>query len=134
MQLLTCTSTFTVPGSPNITVDTTVDSSISLSWSDPEDSVVTSYEVEWISDDCPEDVDEDNDTTTGTSYTIDSVRGDSSYNISVNAINAAGSSPSDRVTTKTNELGKEWHSCDYTYYIHNVFYTCPSSYCCPHFC
>ena len=101
------TSASIVPVSPDVSVDTAVDASVSLSWSVPSDSVVTSFELVWISDDCPEDVDEGNATTTSTSYTIDALRGGTIYNITVSSTNAAGTSPRNRVTAKINELGKE---------------------------
>ena len=57
----------TVPNKPSININNLIltSTTISLSWSVPIDSVVTSYEVMWISDDCPDDVDEGNATTTG---------------------------------------------------------------------
>ena len=103
-------SASTVAGSPNISVVTIVNTSVSLSWSVPSDSVVTSYEVMWKSDDCPDDVDEGNATTTSNSYTIGDLRGGTSYNITVSATNAAGTSTGDKVTANTNELGKKLHS------------------------
>ena len=88
-------------------------SSISLSWSVPNGSVVTSYEVMWISNDCLEDegsanslIDaKDNATTLGTSYIID-LRPGNVYYITVSATNSAGTSSSDRATAKTDELGE----------------------------
>lgn len=91
-------------------MDTIANSSISLSWSVSIDSVVTSYEVIWISGDCPGDVDEGNSTTTATSYTIDDLRAGRRYNISVSATNSAGTSSSDTVTAETTEQGTG--SCD----------------------
>ena len=95
-----------VPGNPNVSVDTTTNSSISLSWSVPSGSVVTSYEVVWISDDCPKDVDEGNATINDTSYTIDGSRAGITYNITVSATNSAGTSTSDKVAAGTDEFGE----------------------------
>ena len=86
-------------------MDTIVNSDISLSWSVPSDSVVTSYEVVWISDDCPGGVAKGSATTTGTNYTI-ALRGATTYNITVSATNSAGTSNSDTVTAETRELSK----------------------------
>ena len=83
--------------------------SISLSWSVPSDSVVTSYEVMWQRDTtvgCPGG-DEDSDTITGTSYDITGLEEDSSYSITVRASNTAGSSEdSNTVTAMTLEAGE----------------------------
>ena len=115
-----CTSASTVPGSPNVSVDNILNSSISLSWSIPSDSVVTSYEVEWRSEDCPEDVDEDNDTTNDTSYTIDDLRAGTAYNITVSASNSVGMATADKVAAETDELGESTTpiiSCHFSLYF-----------------
>ena len=87
-------------------MDTIVNSDISLSWSVPSDSVVTSYEVVWISDDCPGGVARGSATTTGTNYTISALRGATTYNITVSATNSVGTSSGDTVTAETRELSK----------------------------
>ena len=77
--------------------------SISLSWSVPSGSVVTSYEVEWQRDtsgDCS-DQDEDSATVTDTSYDILGLNGGSGYTVTVTASNNAGSS---KRTTATRTL------------------------------
>ena len=85
----------------------TTSTSITISWSISSDSVVDSYEVMWSSEQCPNDVDEGdtiiNDGSTAT-YTINNLRGGTSYNITVTATNAAGTSD-DTITVKTMEGG-----------------------------
>ena len=72
--------------------------SISLSWSVPSDSVVTSYEVMWKADEMK---DEGNKTITeSTKYTISDLRQGTSYSITVSAINSAGTS-TNAVTAQT---------------------------------
>ena len=109
---------FTLPDSPSIAFPLALDSptismnpsttstSITISWSISSDTVVDSYEVMWSSVQCPNDRDEDNHTITdgSTSYTIDNLRGGTSYNITVIATNTAGSS-NDTTTAKTMEGG-----------------------------
>ena len=82
-------------------MDYTTATSISLSWSVPTNSVVDSYEVVWITNDCPHDVDEGNVTVTETSYIMMGLREGTSYTITVSATNLAGSSSSDSVTDET---------------------------------
>ena len=88
-------------------VQTTTATSITISWSISIDSVVDSYEVMWSSEQCPNDVDEGNATINdGSTATIDNLREGTSYNITVTATNAAGTSlPSAQVTIQTNEIG-----------------------------
>ena len=82
-----------VPGHPNVSVTSTTVDSISLSWSVPSGSVVTSYEVMWQRDTSRECPSEGSTTITGgsTSYEIMGLAGISNYTISVTATNAAGS-------------------------------------------
>ena len=94
-----------VPGQPNVNVDNTTTTSISLSWSVPIDSVVDSYEVAWVSSECPDDIDEGSATTNETSYIIEGLREGANYSITVSATNSAGTSPRDSVTGETVELG-----------------------------
>ena len=94
-----------VPGQPSVSVGTTTATSISLSLSVPTGSEVDSYEVMWSTNECPDDVDEGSATITETSYTIDGLRGNTSYTITVSATNSAGTSPSDSVTGETEEQG-----------------------------
>ena len=82
---------------------------ISISWSVPDGSVVTSYEVEWRSNQCPDDYISYNATTLSdetTSYELSHLRAGTSYNISVKAINLAGITSGDLVNTTTEEIGK----------------------------
>ena len=65
--------------------------------------MVTSYEVVWRSDQCPDDVDEGSATITETSYIIEDLREGTRYTITVSAINSAGTSLSDSVTGETKE-------------------------------
>ena len=94
-----------VPGQPSITVSSTTVTTISLSWSVPSGSLVTSYEVMWTSEECPDDIDKGSATITdgSTSYTIESLREGSSYTITVTATNSAGTGPSDSETAETEE-------------------------------
>ena len=94
-----------VPGQPSVSVGTTTATSISLSWSVPSGSVVTSYEVMWTSDECLNDVHEDSATTTETSYIIENLRGGTRHTITVSATNSVGTALSDAVTGETEELG-----------------------------
>ena len=79
------------------------------------ESVVTSYEVAWTSDECPDDVDEGSATTTETSYIIEGLKGGTSYTITVNATNLAGTSAGDSVTGETEERSRRYYmTCIYT--------------------
>ena len=100
-----------VPGQPSIIDISTTSTSISLSWSVPSGSVVTSYEVMWQIDTSVECSDEDEGSTTitdgSTSYEIMGLEEDSSYSLTVTAVNAAGSSAvSETVTAMTEEAGE----------------------------
>ena len=98
-----------VPDSPTISMDPpTTSTSITISWSISIDSVVDSYEVMWSSEECPNDVDEGDTIITdgSTGYTIDNLREETSYNITVTATNVAGTSlPSEQVTIQTIGIG-----------------------------
>ena len=101
----------TVPA-PTVNVTSTTATSISLSWSVPSGSVVTSYEVMWQRDtsgECPNE-DEGRGTTItdgSTSHEIMGLEEDSSYSLTVTAANAAGSSAvSETVTAMTEEAGE----------------------------
>ena len=104
---------FIVPGQPRIDMTSTNATSISISGSVPSGSMVTSYEVMWqrvTSGECP-DEDEGNTIITGgsTSYLreIIGLEEDSSYTISVTAVNVVGSSVvSETVTAMTEEAGE----------------------------
>ena len=95
------------PGDPNITVDVTTTTSISLSWSVPSGSVVDIYEVVWTSDECLGNRDEDSTTIVGYRYyTIKNLREGTSYNITVSATNSAGTVHSESVTGETKETSE----------------------------
>ena len=65
-----------------------------------------SYEITWRNVQCPDDGDEGSATVTHTSHTIEGLRGGTGYNITVRAINIAGSGPSNSIVTETDELRK----------------------------
>ena len=67
--------------------------------------MVTSYEVMWTSEECPDDVDEGSATITdgSTSYIIENLREGSSYTTTVTATNSAGTAPSGSETAETEE-------------------------------
>ena len=100
-----------VPGQPSVNVDSTATTSISLFWSVPSGSVVTSYAVMWTSDECPDDIDEESATITETSYIIEGLREGTRYTITVSATNSAGTSSSGNVTGETEELGNSVKTC-----------------------
>ena len=77
--------------------------SLPVSWTSAG-SVVTSYEVEWTSGDCP-DVDGGSAAVTGgtSSYTIEGLEEYITYSITVEARNAAGSAVSEPATGTTSE-------------------------------
>ena len=83
----------------------TANSSVFLSWSIPSGSVVTCFEVKWSSDQCLSKLDERSviASNTSTTYTIPHLRAGTSYNITVSAINSAGTSPSHTMTVDTEE-------------------------------
>ena len=104
---------FAVPDPPVISMHPTATAtSISLSWTISSDSVVTSYEVMWETDDiggCSGGSDMDSTTITdgSTSYDIMGLEEDSSYTITVTASNSAGSSAvSNTVIEMTMEAGE----------------------------
>ena len=101
----------TVPNQPRVSVQDVSATSISLSWSVPSDSVVTSYEVVWQRDtsgDCPIE-DQGSSTLTGgsTSHDLLGLEESSRYTVTLTASNEAGSSDrSDPVTETTDTAGK----------------------------
>ena len=100
-----------VPGRPNIGVEFTTATSISLSWSVPNGSVVVTYKVMWqrnTSGECPDEDEGSISLTDGfNNYEIVGLEEDSSYSITVTASNAAGSSEvNNTVTAMTLEAGK----------------------------
>ena len=97
---------------PSATVGTITATSISLFWSVPSGSVVTSYEVMWQRDTSVgcSDVDEGSGTintdhiTTG--YAISGLEEDSLYRINVTAVNSIASVVSETITAMTEEAGE----------------------------
>ena len=91
-----------VPEPPVVTVDSTTGTSISLSWTStgPE---VDSYEVVWGEQPTGNTLGSATITDGSLSYTIMGLREGSSYTITVNATNAAGSAVSDPITGTTPE-------------------------------
>ena len=94
-------------------MDFTTNTSISISWTITTDTVVTSYEVMWETDDvggCSGGSDMDSTTINSgfiTSYEIIGLEEDSTYIITVTASNSAGSSAlSSPVTAMTMEAGE----------------------------
>ena len=105
----------TVPGQPSVTVNSTMATSISLSWSVPMGSVVESYVVMWERDiSAGECNDEDLNTTTisgsSTSHTIMELEENSTYTITVTASNGAGDVVSDSVSGVTAEASEYFDS------------------------
>ena len=97
-----------VPGRPSITTINPSNSSISLSWSVPDGSVVTGYTVIWTSGECPGGVLSSSLTNTGnyTNHTITGLRGGTTYTITVTVTNPAGSTSSNTMTGETEEYGE----------------------------
>ena len=97
-----------VPGQPSINTINLSSTSISLSWSVPSGSVVTSYEVMWTSGECPGGVLNDSTTISGSSvsHTITGLRGDTTYTIIVTAYNSAGNNSIKSVTRDTRQHGE----------------------------
>ena len=96
---------FTVPDQPVVNVTMTA-TSITLSGGVPSDSVADSYEVTWQRDTSLECSDEDSGMATSVGE-ITGLEEDSSYSITVRAINDAGSSEV-TVTEMTLEAGERY--------------------------
>ena len=104
-----------VPGQPTLNAGSTTATGISISWSVPSGSVVTSFLVQWQRNtavgSCP---DEDQDSTTimdgsMTTYNITGLEEDSEYSVTVTASNTVGSSAvSNTITDMTMEAGEEF--------------------------
>ena len=92
-------------------MDSTIATTISLSWSVPSGSVVDSYEVMWQRDtsgDCSDEDEGSMSITDGsTSYMITELEEDSSYSITVEAMNSIGMATSNTATGMTQEAGKQ---------------------------
>ena len=100
------------PGQPRVNVTSITSSSISLSWSVPNGSVVMSYEVMWQRDTSVGCSDEDEDSGTintnaiSTGYTISGLEEDSLYRITVTVVNSIAIIVSETVTAMTGEAGE----------------------------
>ena len=90
-------SSHPAPGQPRVTVISSTATTISLSWSVPNGSVVESYEVTWERGTIIIDG--------STSYTIRELEAEANYTITVAASNGAGSAVSDPVTGTTGKAG-----------------------------
>ena len=99
----------TVPGQPTLVVGFITATIISLSWSVPSGSVADSYEVMWQRDtsgDCPDEDEGSRSITDGsTRYVITGLEEDSSYSITVEAMNSIGTATSNTATGMTQEAG-----------------------------
>ena len=101
-----------------VSVDSTATTYISLSWSVASGSVVESYEVKWSSDQCPEDHEEDSNTTisgNSASNTISNLRPGTSYTVAVIASNSAGQTTSGNITVEIEETSMFCAFCSTTY-------------------
>ena len=103
-----------VPDQLTVIVEFTGATTISLSWSISNGSVVTSYEVVWQRDTtvgCPY-ADEGSVTVSAASfdYLINGLEQDSRFTVTVTASNAAGSSQV-TVTAMTDDAGKWANNC-----------------------
>ena len=92
------------PGQPTVSVTSTTATSISLSWSVPSGSEVTSYEVMWRALSSGDKANDDggsgtSGSITSTSYTIQELESNTVYNITVTVTNAAGIAVSQPIIT-----------------------------------
>ena len=92
------------PGQPSVRVTSTTSTSISLSWSGPSGSVVTSYEVMWQALSSGDEANDDgvsgtSGSITSTSYTIQELESLTIYNITLTAINDVGTTVSKPIIT-----------------------------------
>ena len=87
------------PGQPTVNVTSITATSISLSWSVPSGSVVTSYKVIWRALSSGDEANDDggsgtSGSITSTSYTIQELESNTVYSVTVTVTNAAGSTVS----------------------------------------
>ena len=97
-----CVYIVPAPGQPSVSAVTSITAtSISLSWSVPSGSVVTSSEVMWreASSGTSEGT---SGSLTGTSYTIDQLESTTDYTITVTVSNTAGSTDSQPIIISTS--------------------------------
>ena len=96
-----------MPGQPTLSeMPTATATTISLSWSVPNGSVVTEYLVQWVRDTAVGCMDEDHQSTTITngsavSYEILGLQENSNYTITVTASNSIGDAVSESITGET---------------------------------
>ena len=88
-----------VPGQPTVNVTSITFTSISLSWSIPNGSVMTSYAVMWRALNSGDVTNDDggsrtSGSITSTSYTIQELESNTVYSVTVTVTNAAGSTVS----------------------------------------
>ena len=103
-----------VPGQPSVSVTSITATSISLSWSVPSDSVVTSYEVMWRETDSGA-TEMTSGSLTDTSYTIEQLDSTTIYTITVTASNTGGDTFSLPVIISTGIP-----PCDSRSNLHNI--------------
>ena len=96
-----------LPGQPSVSVTSITATSISLSWSVPSDSVVTSYAVMWRETDSGA-TEMTSGSLTDTSYTIEQLDSTTIYTITVTAANQAGNTDSLPITSKTSIVSISW--------------------------
>ena len=100
-----------VPGKPTLRIESRNATTISLSWSVPNGSVVVSYTVMWERDsssifECSTTDNGSNITVNDVySYMITGLEEDGTYVVMLIATNAAGSTPSENVAGSTEEAG-----------------------------
>ena len=94
-----------VPGQPSIREVSITATTISLSWSVPGESVVTSYEVMWQRSSSSAGTSGEI-TNSSTSYTIEGLESDTLYSITVRVANPAGSTDWSLVNVATSKEGK----------------------------
>ena len=90
------------PGKPRVTVILSTATTISLSWSVRNGSVVESYEVTWGRDGIRSST---TITDGSTTYTIRELKAEANYMITVAARNGAGRAVSDPITGTTGKAG-----------------------------
>ena len=100
-KLLVCS--VTAPGQPSVSVTSITAASISLSWSVPISSVVTSYEV-MLKEAGSGATETSSGILTDTRYTIQLLNSRTIYTISVTATNPAGSAESTPILISTGNI------------------------------
>ena len=96
------------PSQPLVRVDSTTATSISLSWSVTNGSVV-SYDITWSSEKCAEDEGNATITDGSTHYKLVSLIGSTSYVITVTAVNQFFRIESKLLNATTDESGKRFN-------------------------